>query len=87
MRKRMLQGLDTLFRKYVPLVLVLWGIFIGLDLLFGFVVFPSTRVSIWYALAGTTVGCGIGFVSIGILKVLFHKAVMRGLAAQKGSSA
>jgi len=87
MRKGMLQGLDTLFRKYVPFVALLWAIFIGLDLLFAFVVFPSTRVSIWYGLAGTTAGCSIGFVSIGILKVLFHKRVMRELATRKGSSA
>ncbi len=87
MRKRMLQGLDALFRKYVPFVAALWVALIGLDLLLAFVVFPSTRGSIWYGLVGTTGGCAIGVVLIGILKILFHKRVMRGLDHQKGSSA
>jgi hypothetical protein len=87
MRKRMLQGLDTLFRNYVPFVAVVWLLLMGLNLLFAFVVFPSARAGIWYGLAGTTVGCIIGAVPIGILKVLFHKRVMRGLVNQKGSIA
>ncbi len=87
MRKRMLQGLDALFRKYVLFVAALWAVFIVLDLVLAFVVFPSTRGSIWYGLAGTSVGCIVGMVSIGVLKMLFHKRVIRGLEHQKGSSA
>jgi hypothetical protein len=87
MRKRMLQGLDALFRKYVPFVAGLWAALVVLDLVLVFVVFPSTRGSMWYGLAGTTVGCIIGMISIGILKALFHKSVIRGLDQQKGSNA
>ena len=87
MRKRMLQGLDALFRKFVPFVAVLWAVFIMLHLVLILVVFPSTRGRIWYGLAGTTVGCIISMVSIGILKALFHNKVIRVLDRQKGSSA
>jgi hypothetical protein len=87
MRKRILQGLDEVFRKYVPFVAALWAAFVVLDLVLAFVVFPSTRGSIWNALAGTTVACIIGMVSIRTLKAFFHKRVMRALESQKGSSA
>ena len=87
MRKRMLQGLDSFFCKYVWFIATLWIAMVLLHLIFAFVVFPSTRGSIWYGLAGTTVGCIIGLVSIGVLKALFHRKVIRALDSQKGSGA
>jgi hypothetical protein len=87
MRKRMLQGLQLLFRRYIPFVAVVWLALILIDVFLAVVVFPSPRGGLWSGIAGTTVGCLIGMVFIGILKSLFHGRVARALDEEKGSHA
>ena len=87
MRRRLLQGLNAFFKTYVLFIVMLWSFWILLDLVLGFVVFPTAKGGIWYIGLGGTLGCAIGFVGIGILKAFFHKRVIQSLDNQKGSDA
>ena len=83
----MLQGLDGLFRNYVPLFAVVWVAGIPVHFAVLVVLLPWARGSFWYGLAAWTVACLIPMVLVGILKALFNERVLRALGSQKGSSA
>jgi len=83
----MLQGLDGLFRNYVPLFAVVWVAGIPVHFAVLVVLLPRARGRFWYGLAAWTVGCLIPMVLVGILKALFNQRVLRALGRQKGSGA
>ena len=88
MRKQTLQTFDKIFRTYVRSTAVVWFGLMLLNLILGFVVFPSGRENnLWLALGGTTAGWIIVLFIVAVLKALFHKRVIQALAVQEGSDA
>lgn len=64
----------------------MWLLCLLFHLLMAFVLFPTTRGSIGYGLAGSTLGGIAGIALIGLLKALFHKRVVSALARREESA-
>lgn len=87
MRNQMFHRIDAFFRHYLKFCAAMWVFYVLFHLVMALVVFPTIKSLIWYGLAGATIGCIAAMVLFGLLKALFHKKVLRALAAQKGPNA
>ena len=83
MRNRILQRAEWLLRNYVWFVAAAWAIFTLFPIVMGLVLFPTTQGSVWYFIAGSTLGCICALAFFGILKSLFYKRVVSALAAHR----
>jgi hypothetical protein len=87
MRNRLLQGVHRFFTSYVWMIAGLWLFLMVTNIILGFVVFSEARGGTWYFMLGGTLGCVIGMIAVTILKLVFHKRVIRALETQNDSSA
>ena len=87
MRRRLIQGVDVFFTRYVWIIVSLWIVWILVDIILGLAVFPSERSGIWYVGLGGSIGFIIGMFLVAILKALFHKRIIQALDDRKGSHA